>query len=308
CDTCKAPFNSAWKLVQHAQKEHGIKIFTLPMRPDLSTPSPRLNLEQRTPPTSGHESPSTHEMSSESGSNMSPKLKSCEFCGKSFRFPSNLIVHRRSHTGEKPFKCPLCPHACTQQSKLKRHMKTHLNNKSPMSANSHGSNPSTFSPPFGVNHDFRREPHLNGFGLAASQDSALKSVGLPKPGPSVSHSPSNGPSPIPRKSLRNDTCEYCGKIFRNCSNLTVHRRSHTGEKPYKCELCNYACAQSSKLTRHKRTHGRMGKDVYRCKFCAMPFSVASTLEKHMRKCVDNRQARLLHEADTDTNSTTASNH
>lgn len=81
---------------------------------------------------------------------------------------------------------------------------------------------------------------------------------------------------------RNDTCEYCGKIFKNCSNLTVHRRSHTGEKPYKCELCSYACAQSSKLTRHMKTHGRLGKDVYRCRFCEMPFSVPSTLEKHMR--------------------------
>lgn len=86
---------------------------------------------------------------------------------------------------------------------------------------------------------------------------------------------------------RNDTCEYCGKVFKNCSNLTVHRRSHTGEKPYKCELCNYACAQSSKLTRHMKTHGRMGKDIYKCRFCDMPFSVASTLEKHMRKCVVN---------------------
>ena len=83
---------------------------------------------------------------------------------------------------------------------------------------------------------------------------------------------------------RNDTCEYCGKVFKNCSNLTVHRRSHTGEKPYKCELCSYACAQSSKLTRHMKTHGRLGKDVYRCRFCTMPFSVPSTLEKHMRKC------------------------
>ena len=95
------------------------------------------------------------------------------------------------------------------------------------------------------------------------------------------------PSPLMKKerSGRNDTCEYCGKIFKNCSNLTVHRRSHTGEKPYKCELCTYACAQSSKLTRHMKTHGRHGKDTYKCRFCEMPFSVPSTLEKHMRKCV-----------------------
>lgn len=94
-----------------------------------------------------------------------------------------------------------------------------------------------------------------------------------------------------KESRRNDTCEYCGKVFKNCSNLTVHRRSHTGEKPYKCELCSYACAQSSKLTRHMKTHGRMGKDVYRCRFCEMPFSVPSTLEKHMRKCVVNQNIK-----------------
>ncbi len=88
---------------------------------------------------------------------------------------------------------------------------------------------------------------------------------------------------------RNDTCEYCGKVFKNCSNLTVHRRSHTGEKPYKCQLCSYSCAQSSKLTRHMKTHGRMGKDIFKCRFCFMPFSVASTLEKHMRKCVVNQK-------------------
>ncbi|GFR96643.1 B-cell lymphoma/leukemia 11A, partial [Elysia marginata] len=121
--------------------------------------------------------------------------------------------------------------------------------------------------------------------------------------------PSNGSAAAPRKpeSKRNDTCEYCGKVFKNCSNLTVHRRSHTGEKPYKCTLCNYACAQSSKLTRHMKTHGRLGKDVYTCKFCNMPFSVPSTLEKHMRKCVENRNARLMAQDSGDLSSESTSN-
>ena len=158
--------------------------------------------------------------------------------------------------------------------------------------------------------------------FSKNSSSISTSSGSPRPGPSSSsrnlatppshhhiHSNSNNTSPTGgsgrtantppvserrkehhQSRMRNDTCEYCGKVFKNCSNLTVHRRSHTGEKPYKCELCSYACAQSSKLTRHMKTHGRLGKDVYKCRFCEMPFSVPSTLEKHMRKCVVNQNS------------------
>lgn len=132
-------------------------------------------------------------------------------------------------------------------------------------------------------------PALNGSALRAEGNKSENSTvtpGVVAGGNGVN----SGGTGSGRKDRRNDTCEFCGKVFKNCSNLTVHRRSHTGEKPYKCELCSYACAQSSKLTRHMKTHGRMGKDVYRCKFCSMPFSVPSTLEKHMRKCVDNQRA------------------
>ncbi|CAI5449984.1 unnamed protein product [Caenorhabditis angaria] len=87
--------------------------------------------------------------------------------------------------------------------------------------------------------------------------------------------------------IKKERCHYCNKVFTNRSNLIVHLRSHTGEKPYKCQLCPYACAQSSKLTRHMRTHGQQGKETYHCYICRMPFSVHSTLEKHMRKCVVN---------------------
>ena len=86
------------------------------------------------------------------------------------------------------------------------------------------------------------------------------------------------------ESRRKDTCKYCGKVFKNTSNLTVHIRSHTGEKPYKCDKCEYSCAQSSKLTRHMKIHVKSGSSLLRCNACDMPFTVQSTLDKHIRKC------------------------
>ena len=75
---------------------------------------------------------------------------------------------------------------------------------------------------------------------------------------------------------RNDTCG-CGKLFRNISNLTVHRRSHTGEKPYKCEVCPYSCAQSSRLTRHMKTHCTMLNTFMKCPLCDKNFAIQNTL-------------------------------
>ena len=46
----------------------------------------------------------------------------CKYCGKGFQTPYNVVRHERTHTGERPFACSLCPQAFNQREVLKRHV------------------------------------------------------------------------------------------------------------------------------------------------------------------------------------------
>ena len=54
-------------------------------------------------------------------------------------------------------------------------------------------------------------------------------------------------------------CTICKKAFSTNSNLTVHKRVHTGEKPFSCDACQKSYAHRSALYQHNKTAAHIEK-------------------------------------------------
>nr|XP_046239865.1 zinc finger protein Eos-like isoform X2 [Scatophagus argus] len=82
-------------------------------------------------------------------------------------------------------------------------------------------------------------------------------------------------------------CNQCGASFTQKGNLLRHIKLHSGEKPFKCPFCSYACRRRDALTGHLRTHAVTSPTVgkpYKCSYCGRSYKQQSTLEEHRERC------------------------
>uniref|UniRef100_A0A3B5MRF4 C2H2-type domain-containing protein n=1 Tax=Xiphophorus couchianus TaxID=32473 RepID=A0A3B5MRF4_9TELE len=82
-------------------------------------------------------------------------------------------------------------------------------------------------------------------------------------------------------------CNQCGASFTQKGNLLRHIKLHSGEKPFKCPFCSYACRRRDALTGHLRTHAVSSPTIgkpYKCSFCGRSYKQQNTLEEHHERC------------------------
>ncbi|CAL8074966.1 unnamed protein product [Orchesella dallaii] len=85
---------------------------------------------------------------------------------------------------------------------------------------------------------------------------------------------------------------FCGKTFVSANTLKIHKKIHTGIKPFVCNFyqCGRAFVTKSTLESHLRTH--TGEKPYQCNYCASSFTTSSAKyrhERHVHKVPDPEQ-------------------
>lgn len=145
---------------------------------------------------------------------MAQKLPTCRECGKTFYRNSQLVFHRRTHTGETYFQCPTCKKAFLRSSDFVKHQRIHTGEK-PCKCDYCGKGFSDFS---GLRHHEKIHTGEKPYKCPTCGKSFIQRSNFNR-----HQRVHTGEKPY--------KCSHCGKSFSWSSSLDKHQRSHLGKKP-----------------------------------------------------------------------------
>lgn len=164
-----------------------------------------------------------------------PSFK-CNECGKEFPLKERLKLHVRTHTGFRPYKCNECDKTFARGGQLAQHRRTHSQVKPYRCTLCSGM--FTCSANLSVHmkrHNGQKDHKCEICGRGFVRRDALKKH-----------------LECLHQDVKSFLCVICNKTFKG--HLPQHMRTHAQDRPHGCATCGQRFAQKSQLTVHQRTH------------------------------------------------------